>query len=97
MLLELVHGWNTGILPRQNVRHELILASLRDVDDRRGKIDSRVVNENACNLIQLYSLSPDLRLPVEASVKFDLSVQPPDSAITWGELSTVPSAASGSS
>src|ERR1700723_6859 len=81
MALEFTRGGNTRIPFRQKVSHELFLSRLRDVRGRRGKINARMLSENAANLIQLDTLTADLRLSVEAAAKFDLSVRPSNSAI----------------
>src|ERR1700691_880729 len=81
MILEFAHGGNTRVIVGENVRDKLLLSTLRDVSDRSGKIDARVLNENASDLIQFDSLSADLHLPVEASVKFDVSVRPSSSTV----------------
>ena len=80
MLLEFRHGGNGRIFLRQNVGHKPFPSRLR-YDIGSGKIDAGITRENDGYLIQFDPLSVNLRLPVEASAKLDLSVRPPGSAI----------------
>src|SRR5277367_1516249 len=81
MLLEFVGSGSRRVFLWKNVRHDAVLRRLLTFGDRRGKIDARMMSENARDLIQFNSLSADLRLPVKASMKFDLSIRPSDSKI----------------
>ena len=71
MLPEFVRSGKRRILFRENVRHKFGFSPIRD-GDGCGKINARVLIENATDLIQFDSLSTDLRLPVEAPAKFEL-------------------------
>src|SRR5580658_3461376 len=81
MALEFARGGNTRLLLRKNVSHQLFLSRLRDVGDRRSKINALMVSENATDLIQFDPLSANLGLPVNAAAKFDFPIRPSNSAI----------------
>src|ERR1700723_1935770 len=81
MLLEFVHGGYTRVFLGQDVRYELVLRLVGAVCYRGGKTDARVSTENASNFIEFHTLTPDLRLPVDATAKFDLAIPAPGPAV----------------
>src|ERR1700683_1633210 len=70
-------GWGSD----RSVHDDLVVSCRRRSGDRDGKIDGRVLNENARDLIEFDALPANLGLAIPSPAKFNLPVCAPNTSI----------------